>query len=205
MKLPSCVQLVLLVCALDATVTLAAPIPVDPYIKERNLDVRDVDVRNVGIRHADVITREPIPAADVSDGTAELDERNVIGAVVQVGKMIAEVVSKIKEAIAADKENRSKWTFKLVEDMYNKDHSFNYIVCHTKHRTNFWGVQGKDWYHRHEELPMGLFKKTTGFEIYGCKNGTFTREGDGGYLNWAYKGLVKETKDGGKTVIFNHP
>lgn len=74
-------------------------------------------------------------------------------------------------------------------------------MCHTKHTTKFDGQKGKDWGHRHEEFKVS-FGKTIGYvrvscliripnlivppdsyEIYYFKSGTFTRQGDGGYLN----------------------
>jgi len=89
----------------------------------------------------------------------------------------------------------------MVGQFHAKNPHFNYVLCHTKHHTDFKGVQGKDWGHSHQELPVS-FGKTVGYdifssgihmnsqsnfyaryEIYYFKEGTFHREGDGGYLN----------------------
>ncbi|KAF8219607.1 hypothetical protein L208DRAFT_1373404 [Tricholoma matsutake] len=86
--------------------------------------------------------------------------------------------------------------------MHAKDPSRNYIVCHTKHSYKFDGIRGRDWDHRHEELPVGIFGKTTGFEIYWFHSGTFRREGDGGYLNWSYMGNVVKKSSDGKELTF---
>jgi hypothetical protein len=28
------------------------------------------------------------------------------------------------------------------------------VICHTKHRTNFAGTQGREWGHNHEEVDI---------------------------------------------------
>ncbi|KAJ3524035.1 hypothetical protein NMY22_g11178 [Coprinellus aureogranulatus] len=86
--------------------------------------------------------------------------------------------------------------------MVKEQPAWNWVICHTKHNTKFDGKQGKDWFHRHEEFPVS-FHKTIGYEIYWFKKGTFTRRGDGGYLNWAYGGRIKNKSKDGKVITFN--
>ena len=90
----------------------------------------------------------------------------------------------------------------MIGEFRNKYPHYNFVICHTSHRTDFKGVRGKDWGHSHQELPVS-FHKTVGlvfilnqksipvsiihlsfrFEIYWFKKGTFHRQGDGGWLN----------------------
>jgi hypothetical protein len=143
--------------------------------------------------------------------TPELSERDYADGVVEprqyaeAGKFIAEGVMKIIELIKGkieqDKKMRGEWTNHMIGEFRKKYPHFNFVLCHTSHKTDFKGVRGKDWGHSHQELPVS-FSKTIGYEIYWFKEGTFHRQGDGGWLNWAYAGNVKKTSDGGKTVVF---
>jgi len=110
----------------------------------------------------------------------------------------------ISSAIEADKYARSGFTQDTVSKLYQKHPQMNFVICHTGHHYKFPGVKGKDWYHDHRELnvkfPVG---STIGFEIYGFTQGEFFREGDGGYLNWAYIGRVAKKEDDGKHITFS--
>lgn len=112
----------------------------------------------------------------------------------------------ISSAIEADKYARSGFTQDTVSKLHAAHPQMNFVICHTAHHYKFPGVKGKDWYHDHRELnvkfPIG---STIGYEIYGFIQGEFFREGDGGYLNWAYIGKVLKTEDGGKHVTFGKP
>ena len=43
------------------------------------------------------------------------------------------------------------------------------------------------------------------FGIWGFTTGIFIHEGDGGYINWAMKGIFNRIGDGGKYVVFARP
>jgi len=137
-------------------------------------------------------------------GTA-VDSRGLpipgVGEIMDVGKMIIDVVGSIKAGIAADKKARSTFTQDLVNQMNSKNPKLNYVVCHTKHKAAFDGQQGKDWGHSHQEFDIKV-GGTIGYEIYWAKSGKFTRQGDGGYLNWAYQGNVKSKSKDGKELVF---
>jgi hypothetical protein len=109
----------------------------------------------------------------------------------------------ISDAIAQDKYARSGFTQDTVAKLRAKSPKMNFVICHTAHHYKFPGVKGKNWYHEHRELnvkfPVG---STIGYEIDGFPSGEFFREGDGGYLNWAYSGNVQHTDDSGKHVVF---
>ncbi|KJA21578.1 hypothetical protein HYPSUDRAFT_67703 [Hypholoma sublateritium FD-334 SS-4] len=131
----------------------------------------------------------------------EIEIRQVAQVVKLAVKGIMKVIEAITKQIAADKDMRGKYTSALVDKLYNRYRKFNFVVCHTDHKTDFKGKQGKDWGHIHHEVDVA-FHKTIGYEIYWFKDGTFHRYGDGGYLNWAYYGNVVSTSNGGKDVVF---
>ena len=99
----SVIRLAFLVCTLDVTTSLAAAIPFDASSNTRNIGTRNLEVSNVHPRN--IMAREPKPA-DLAAAAVGIERRNPIGAIVQVGKMIAEVIINIKKAFAADKEVR---------------------------------------------------------------------------------------------------
>lgn len=66
--------------------------------------------------------------------------------------------------------------------MHSKHSDFNYVICHTKHDKKFDGKEGPDWSHQHREFDVQV-GGTIGYEIYAFKAGSFTLQGDGGYLN----------------------
>ncbi|RDB14947.1 hypothetical protein Hypma_016157 [Hypsizygus marmoreus] len=141
---------------------------------------------------------------DTRESAFDLQERQA-GAVVEAGaeviKLITGVVAGIKAGIAADKNKRSQFTQDLVKDLSSKNPAFNYVICHTKHTTAFDGAKGTDWGHSHQEFDIKI-GGTVGYEIYWAKSGKFTRQGDGGYLNWAYIGNVKSKSPDGKEIVF---
>jgi hypothetical protein len=103
MKL-SITRLVLLVLTLNAATSLAVAIPYyDPSssMEIRNIETRDGEVLAVDARNIEA--REPTPIDFAAAAALHLERRNPVGAVVQVGKMIAQVIIKIKQAFAADK------------------------------------------------------------------------------------------------------
>ncbi|KAF9465411.1 hypothetical protein BDZ94DRAFT_1234573 [Collybia nuda] len=149
-----------------------------------NMDA-DVEVRALPISEADMLEAR----------------RGGIGDVVEI---IMNVVGSIKAGIAQDKKNRGNFTQKLVGDMRAKSPQFNWVICHTKHKTAFDGTRGKDWGHSHQEFDVKI-GGTVGYEIYYFKSGKFTRQGDGGFLNWAYIGNVKSKSSDGKEITFGAP
>ncbi len=100
---------------------------------------------------------------------------------------------------------RGRYTSTLVDKLFHQYPKFNFAVCHTDHKTDFKGIQGKDWGHIHHEVNVA-FHKTIGYvfspfqsfsqrlindlkfryEIYWFKEGSFHRYGDGGYLNVSF-------------------
>jgi len=188
-------RIILLTICLVTTTSIATPVYYD--INE------DVEVRAEPI----IETRDGATAvADTAGAVAGAAGAvsGVAGAVSGIMDMISKVVGGIKAGIEKDKELRGDFTSKLVGDMSHNNPAFNYVVCHTKHTTAFDGVEGTDWGHSHQEFDVKV-GGTIGYEIYYLKSGVFTRQGDGGFLNWAYIGNVKSTSTDGKVITFAAP
>ncbi|PFH46858.1 hypothetical protein AMATHDRAFT_68961 [Amanita thiersii Skay4041] len=186
----------------------------DQELYERDLHGEGEDLYERGLYDEDLYERdwsdgdEPELARRVWNGTHhvreyhELEERmNPIGAVVEIGKGIAKIVNLIKGGIAKDKAERGRFTIHVVDQLKAKNPHLNYVVCHTKHTYKWDGQRGKDWDHSHQEFDVKI-GGTIGYEIYWAKSGSFTRIGDGGFLNWAYWGNVKSKSKDGKTIVF---
>ncbi|RDB16393.1 hypothetical protein Hypma_002711 [Hypsizygus marmoreus] len=151
-----------------------------------------------------VAARTP-PSIDVfspRDGLSAIElEARQVEIASQVIDMIGNVVTGLIGGIQADKDNRSKFTQDVVHGLNAQNPTLNYVICHVKHSTAFDGEKGTDWGHSHQEFDIKV-GGTVGYEIYWAKSGTFTILGDGGYLNWAYFGNVKNKSADGKVIVF---
>ncbi|KAF9445743.1 hypothetical protein P691DRAFT_805237 [Macrolepiota fuliginosa MF-IS2] len=114
------------------------------------------------------------------------------------------IVDIIKAGVQEDNNAREKFTQETIANGREKFPAFNWVICHVKHTTDFAGVNGRDWGHSHHEVDIKI-GGTIGYEIYWFKSGTFSRQGDGGYINWAWSGFPKEITDNGATINFNAP
>ncbi|KAJ8519983.1 hypothetical protein ONZ45_g3104 [Pleurotus djamor] len=146
------------------------------------------------------IALEPRDIANV-DNTTTVDKGFGAGDAIEA---IINIVNLVQDRINKDKAARSQFTQDLVSRMHAAHPNFNWIICHTKHTYKFDGRRGVDWDHRHQEFDIKL-GGTIGYEIYNLKSGEFTRQGDGGYLNWAYIGRVIKSDQGGKHLVFGAP
>ncbi|TFK34169.1 hypothetical protein BDQ12DRAFT_738343 [Crucibulum laeve] len=194
----------------------------DRDFDDEMLDARDYegyefkvrDLNDTPLEARDFYTDEMLEARAFIEGTIEarnyeftendlreLHPRMAAGIVRGVVKGITKIVKLITGRIQADKDARSKFTVQVVGEFAKKYPNYNIVVCHTDHTKQFNGAEGKDWGHKHQEFGVG-FGKTVGYEIYWFKGGWFQRKGDGGYLNWAYRGKVLKTEDGGKRITF---
>ncbi|RXW23738.1 hypothetical protein EST38_g2125 [Candolleomyces aberdarensis] len=138
---------------------------------------------------------------DMEERDIDLEPRAAAAVARLVVQGVIEVVKAIKGQIEHDKGRRGAHTSEFIAKSMAKFPQWNWVICHTKHSYKFDGTKGNDWFHRHEEFPVA-FGKTIGYEIYWFKSGTFTRSGDGGYLNWAYGGNIKNKSGDGKVVTF---
>ena len=61
----------------------------------------------------------------------------------------------------SNEQMRGQWTSRMIGEFRAKHPHFNFVLCHTKHKTDFKGKRGVDWGHTHQELSVS-FGKTIG-------------------------------------------
>ncbi|KIL63661.1 hypothetical protein M378DRAFT_11943 [Amanita muscaria Koide BX008] len=137
----------------------------------------------------------------VSVNAKRLNERNIDKR--QLSDTMFNIVNAI--TVFADEYNhyhgysRAEFTQNVVQAIYNYYPHFNYIICHdaVEHDSNFPGPVGVNAYDvqvTYDKAPTP-FNNPPVFDIVIGTNGTFTRFGDGGYINWAYIGNVIDAQD----------
>ncbi|KAJ2918935.1 hypothetical protein MD484_g1495, partial [Candolleomyces efflorescens] len=152
----------------------------------------DDEIHELVLRHLDF---------EMEERDIDLEPRAVAAIARAAVQGVIKIVQLIKGKIEKDKSRRGNYTHEFIGKSMAQFPKWNWVICHTKHTKKFDGKQGKDWFHRHEEFKVS-FGKTIGYEIYWFKSGTFTRKGDGGYLNWAYGGNIKKKSKDGKVITF---
>jgi len=185
----------------------------DPYLagREQSLEERSiVDTQTPSVYARSFgSTYEIAERGYYDDGELEARQEaevveGVVDAVTAVVKTIEKIFSFITAQIAADKKKREQWTSTTVGKLLAKHPHFNFVIVDSKHKINFKGVQGKDWGHKRHSLGIS-WGRHVGYDIYWFKEGTFILQGDGGYENWAFDGIVISRTGGGKTVVFGKP
>ncbi|KAJ8522025.1 hypothetical protein ONZ45_g1390 [Pleurotus djamor] len=151
-----------------------------------------------------MVTPAPFPDTSLTTlGARALDERS-LGSDAAMETIVTSVVEGIVGGIQQDNERREAYTKGVVAEMRNKFPNFNWVICHVKHSTNFEGTRGVDWGHKHHEFDI-VIGGTIGYELYWFRKGEFTRHGDGGFINWAYRGNVVSRSGDGKHITFSAP
>lgn len=113
----------------------------------------------------------------------------------QLGNSIAELTISLKH----DKKKREEFTKQYVAKASEKYPYHNVVISH-----NGGKVSGSYVTHLHFELRVS--NGTIGYEIYLSPKGKpfeFVRNGDGGYINWAYSGEFMR-KDNNTIVAVVH-
>ncbi|KAF9456297.1 hypothetical protein BDZ94DRAFT_1327079 [Collybia nuda] len=118
--------------------------------------------------------------------------------------LVVDIVKGIQSAVKEDNTNRETFTTGVVAEGRRRWPEYNFVVCHVEHASQWDGIRGQDWDHRHEEVDI-VVGGTIGYEIYYARSGIFQRVGDGGYINWAFAGNVQEKSFDGKTLRFASP
>ncbi|KAM6493539.1 hypothetical protein JOM56_011673 [Amanita muscaria] len=76
---------------------------------------------------------------------------------------------------------------------------YNYVVCYVKHSYKFDGAKGKDWDqgYIYDNSGANVDPNEVGprFDVLVGGPGTFTRQGNGGYYNWAWNGYTVWNQD----------
>ncbi|KAJ3517421.1 hypothetical protein NMY22_g13969 [Coprinellus aureogranulatus] len=98
--------------------------------------------------------------------------------------------------------NRDLFAKELVAYGRKQWGEFNWVICHSPHSYMWMGSRSVDWEHWHYELDV-YGAGTIGYELYWAREGVFTLNGDGGFINWAYVGNVDKLND--KTLYFHTP
>jgi hypothetical protein len=114
----------------------------------------------------------------------------------QGGGILVESVRRFLTAVADDRQRREEFAVRLVTRACELDPKARVVAVSTGHR-----ITG-DYMHVHAELYYAL-GTSQGYEIYivGSKQrATFALLGDGGFMNWAYKG--RNIRRDGKELEF---
>lgn len=106
-------------------------------------------------------------------------------------ELVFDLVGGIIDEINEDNTKRDHFTIDTVSQSSEKWPTYNWVICDDEHKTAFDAKENVDWGHSHHELDLNF--GSAGHELYWFKSGTFTRIGHGGYLNWAYDGIVINT------------
>jgi hypothetical protein len=104
----------------------------------------------------------------------------------------AELISQITQAVNAIVEaldvsytkKREAWMKKIVPSIMNVNPGNNVVVCHVPFKWTGLGLK----YHLKEEVSGWLGLKHWTYHILIFKEGTFVKQGDGGWANWRYCG-----------------
>jgi hypothetical protein len=109
----------------------------------------------------------------------------------QVGAVVARITFAAMQAtklalgsVHNDDSAREMFTQNFVTESSREYPGYNVVISH-----NVGQVSGTDVVHQHFEIPMTV--GTCGYEAYFSPKGrpfVFVRNGDGGFINWAYAG-----------------
>jgi hypothetical protein len=119
-----------------------------------------------------------------------------------IGSQISSFLSSVFGSIGHSDDERARWTQGIRDKLFdtanarNDGHHYNVMVCR-KPSSDASGLRGIIY-----DGNASFYG--TEFKVYAFTNGTFTNKGDGGYINWAFKGWY-DRSNGGKTVIFRQP
>jgi hypothetical protein len=113
-----------------------------------------------------------------------------------IGSVAGAVASVVVQLKNDDKEKRAQFTQRTVAELARKYPNYNFVI--TRHKQS--KAIGKSVVHKHVEMKQTV--GTVGYEIFAAPKGktfVFKRNGDGGFLNWAYRGKFKSK--GGNTIF----
>ncbi|KAM6499922.1 hypothetical protein JOM56_005430 [Amanita muscaria] len=147
------------------------------------------------------------PLSDRSGGVKGVTDEYVNATVINtfIKRQNKKALSSIIGSIfgTANKEgylDRGQFTIALVDALWNNNRNYNYVICHVAHAYAFEGTQGVDW--DHDKIKIAPKNSPEiGFDIIVGGAGTFVRQGDGGYINWAYKGYASRKDVGRETIV----
>ncbi|KAJ2912700.1 hypothetical protein MD484_g7717, partial [Candolleomyces efflorescens] len=100
-----------------------------------------------------------------------------------------------------DDAERGEFVLNTVGQTRKDYPEFNVIIAHSDHTPSF----EEPCYHRHVEFDRPFPRGTYGYEIYLARRGDFLLKGDGGYINWAWSGVITADPDNEKDLTVNPP
>ncbi|KAF5320155.1 hypothetical protein D9611_010358 [Ephemerocybe angulata] len=153
-------------------------------------DISDEEIYRLAMRHL-------LSKRDFSD---EIEARGIVSVAKMVIEGVEKIVKLIKGKIKEDKAHRKKFTIDIIDAAKKAFPKRNWVMCHTKHKTEFEGKENVDWTHTIKKFKDS-FGKSLVYHVYSFKRGKFRNKGDGGWLNWAWKGNMKQYKQGKDIVI----
>jgi hypothetical protein len=112
-----------------------------------------------------------------------LHERGDMGA--RIGNATIEIIDLITKIKGDDNKKRAAFTQQTIADLAKKYKNYNFVITHHQGSK----AEGPSVAHRHIELPMAV--GSAGYEIFGSPKGKpfkFLLNGDGGNINWAFRG-----------------
>ncbi|KAK0111746.1 hypothetical protein ONS95_002083 [Cadophora gregata] len=112
-----------------------------------------------------------------------------------LGPIIGAIIKGVNAINDAEHAKQEKFTQTTVEALRLRYPAYNVLIVHPKHSRNL-----VNEHHDHKELPITP-PRTVGYEIYVFESGTFTLEGDGGFINWCFSG--RYTREGANRVHFS--
>ncbi|PWN40632.1 hypothetical protein IE81DRAFT_349050 [Ceraceosorus guamensis] len=137
------------------------------------------------------------------DTSAHLDKRlapAIVQGIARFARLLEKVIGNLVEKAKQDKAMRIRFTQDTVNDMSKEYPDTNILIVHPKHDFHPGGTKGVDWFHEHKEVDIQV-GGTIGYEVYGFQDGWIKRYGDGGYINWAWNGVLAKDPEEDKSKI----
>ncbi|WPG97941.1 Hypothetical protein R9X50_00072400 [Acrodontium crateriforme] len=121
---------------------------------------------------------------------------------ISVPLVLADIIANITNLIvqgidASEHEKEEQFTQQVCEQVRQQLPTMNVMVVHGQFTSNFVNAT-----HQHVELPLTA-PRTMGYEIFAFTSGTFTLQGDGGFINWCFDGNFN--RDGNNVTFFEIP
>lgn len=146
---------------------------------------------------------EDLLSTSLSLSDSTLDKRlapPVIAGIARFARILGKVISDLVEKAKQDQQMRIRFTQDTVNNMANEYPDTNILIVHPKHDFHPGGTKGVDWFHEHKEVDIQV-GGTIGYEVYGFQDGWVKRYGDGGYINWAWNGVLARDPEEDKSKI----
>ena len=118
-----------------------------------------------------------------------------VGASVNANIDVNALVSTIQQAVASAQNRDGFVQTALDETFYKAGGSYNVMVCNMNLNPDDTGLQGVQFFQpfTYSGIPYG---------IWVFESGKFVKPGDGGYINWAFRGKFQREPNSGTVTFF---